>query len=351
MSWLSRSLVCAPLWLAACDFHFDDFYAATPDVSPDASMPSTSGDPAGATATSSRRDAAAVDTGDAAAPPEDGLPGSVEEDAGQLGDPCANADAGLCACDASACAALDAGSPVAPPGSTPATVPVTPTPEPIVGLRLRYDFTGQGPTLQDRAGSAHGSLLGGAQLDGSGALTLDGSDDYASIPGDVLASLESVTLVAWVMSTGPTCWQRVFDIGVTLGTPGELMNDVLLAGELFLTTDACPDTRMAVVARNLMARQEARSPMELARNRPVQLAAVIDGMRQTLTLYIDGVRANETGSTLPLRSLSGGTFWLGRSLWRQDPYARLRFDEFRLYDRALGAEQLAELARRGADVP
>jgi hypothetical protein len=91
--------------------------------------------------------------------------------------------------------------------------------------------------------------------------------------------------------------------------------------------------------------------VELVRNRAVQLVVVLDAARQTLTLYIDGARANETGTTFPLRLLTGATFWLGRSLWRDDPHAQLRFDEFRLYERALSAAEVAELARRGADVP
>ncbi|MEY4513874.1 MAG: hypothetical protein RLZZ450_5996 [Pseudomonadota bacterium] len=357
MSWLSRSTVCASLVLSACGFHFDDFHAAS--VALDAATPTATNDPGPATAAQPSASDASIDgsrAGNEATTRPDAGPGAVvSSDAGPANDVCVGAS-GSCVCAASACPVTDAAAPVVPPASTPAampTVPVTPptpTSVPTPGLRLRYDFAGQGPLLEDRVGSAHATLLGGAQLDGSGSLTLDGSDDYASVPSAALASLDSVTLVAWIVSTTPTCWQRVFDIGATRGTPGDLTSDVLLTGELFLTPDACPDQHVAVVARNAMSRQEAQSPASLPRNRVVQLAVVVDGTRQTITLYIDGARANETGSTMSLRALSDATFWLGRSLWRQDPRARLRFDQFRLYDRALGAEQIAEVARRGADV-
>lgn len=355
-------MVCASLALVACDFHFDDFYAAAPGVAADASLPTSSGEAPATGSLPSPRDAAAGDgpgsTNDGASLPEAGQTVPAPVDAGPPQDPCVGAGAASCPCTPAACVAVDAGSPAAPPGGPPPAMmpamapiaPVTPTLVPTPGLRLRYDFAGQGATLPDRAGSAHGTLLGGAQLDGSGSLTLDGRDDYVTVPPEVLATIDSATLVAWVVSTTPTCWQRVFDIGNTLGTPGELMNDTLIVGELFLTSDACPAGRVTAIARNLAGRQEAQSTAPLPRNRPVQLAVVVDGMRQTVTLYIDGVRANETGSTVPLRIFAGGTFWLGRSLWQQDPHAKLRFDEFRLYDRALDAEQVAELARRGADV-
>jgi hypothetical protein len=336
---------CCSLLLVACGcgFHFDDFYAATGSPTSDASLPSTSDDGPSGRGSPAAGDEAASAPARADAGRVEG-PAPSEVDGGAEGPPldaCAGAATASCGCDGGTCA-------------VPADAPLdasTPLVTPVPGIRLRYDFSGQGTTLEDRVGTAHATLLGGAQLNGSGSLTLDGHEDYVQLPSTVLSSLDSVTIVAWITSTTSSCWQRVFDVATTSDTPGRLTTDVRLAGELFLTADECPAKRVAAIARSATSRQEAQSPAELVRDRAVQLAVVVDAARGTLTLYIDGARANETGSTLALRVLVGGTFWLGRSMWQDDPYAKLRFDEFRIYERALGASDLAELAKRGADVP
>jgi hypothetical protein len=43
---------------------------------------------------------------------------------------------------------------------------------PVDSLLHRYSFDGTGTTVTDSVGTAHGSLVGGAKLDGSGVLTL-----------------------------------------------------------------------------------------------------------------------------------------------------------------------------------
>src|SRR5690606_30792622 len=50
------------------------------------------------------------------------------------------------------------------------------SPAPPEPLHL-YDFAGEGVTVVDRVGSADGEIVGGAELDGAGAVTLDGVDD------------------------------------------------------------------------------------------------------------------------------------------------------------------------------
>lgn len=361
-----RVLVSTALGMGGCDFHFDQFHATEATLAQDASTEGAAPDPTSEPGQNDRRDAA---------PPErDGGPGREDTSArapnGDAGaaapvadalptdDPCARASSTACACDASACVTpLDAGAQVPPtmplpPDSASAgqTMPVSPIALPLAGLLLRYDFAGEGTTVQDRIGTAHGTLIGGARLAGDGALTLDGRDDYVDVPALAVSNLDDISLVAWVMSPAASCWQRVFDLGNTLGVPGEITSAALLVGELFLTPDQCPEQRVAAIARSAAAHQTAQSTQSLARNRAVQLAVVYDNTSQLLTLYIDGVRANATGTAVPVRLLSGGVFWLGRSLWAQDPFARLRYDELRVYDRALSADQVAELARRGPDL-
>lgn len=57
-----------------------------------------------------------------------------------------------------------------------------------------------GTTAYDSSAGAHnGTVNSGATLNGSGILTLDGTDDYVSLPiGSIISSLNSCTIAAWV---------------------------------------------------------------------------------------------------------------------------------------------------------
>jgi hypothetical protein len=212
----------------------------------------------------------------------------------------------------------------------------------------RYDFEGDGTTLRDRVGGAHAHILGGAQLDASGQLSLDGNDDYVDLPNGTLASLESATLVAWLTWKGGVCWQRVFDFGHNDMGEDQQGNAVT---SLFVTLATCPDGRLAGMAELPSGQFVAAADAVVPPSSSVQVALSFDADRSLLTLYLDGVRVAETRAGFALAELDDENAWLGRSQWVQDYFAKVRYDEFRVYDRALSRSEVRALFDRGADRP
>ncbi len=84
-----------------------------------------------------------------------------------------------------------------------------------VSLIHRYRFDGASTVVIDEVGGQDGELLGGAVLDQSGRLTLDGEDDFVDLPNGLVSELEDATFVVWTIWDGGAGSKRVFDFGVS----------------------------------------------------------------------------------------------------------------------------------------
>ncbi len=159
------------------------------------------------------------------------------------------------------------------------------------------------------------------------ALSFDGTNDYVVIAdSDSLDLTTGMTLEAWVYPTALGLRARP----VVFKAPGDPVYD-LHAG-----LGGRPSARVLVGAR-----EEAAGTGAIPLNTWTHLAATYDG--GTLTLWVNGSPVGSrsvTGSILA----STGALRLGGSQARD--WFRGRIDEVRIYDRALGAE---EIARRHAD--
>jgi hypothetical protein len=215
-------------------------------------------------------------------------------------------------------------------------------------LILRYDFAGTGTELRPRVGVESAFARGGAQLDGSGVLELDGVDDFVDLPNRSLSSLQSATIVIWVTWSGGVCWQRAFDFGFNDAAEGAQGAN---ATSLFVTYSSCPGGTLLAMYEQQGAQFGAEARVSLAAERPLQLALAFDGEADRMRLYLDGERVAEANVPRPLAQLKDVNAWLGRSQWTQDRFARARYDEFRLYDRALNDGELEALYERGPDLP
>jgi hypothetical protein len=222
------------------------------------------------------------------------------------------------------------------------------TPEPA--LVLRYDFGGEGTVVRDRAGDADATLMGGATLDGMGGVNLDGSDDYVDLPNGVLSRLHSVTLAAWLTWRGGPCWQRVFDFGSNDAGEGQMGNGLT---SLFLTPASC-NARVLYASAEFHggSRYVIVHDAALPQGVPAFVALTFDADRSLMTLYLDGAPVGQRAADFRLADIDDVNNWLGRSQWVQD-YAplRARYDEFRIYDGALDAAEIAAIHERGPDDP
>jgi hypothetical protein len=230
----------------------------------------------------------------------------------------------------------------------------------VSGLSNRYDFSGTGTALCDLAEDRHGSIRGGAALDGSGALALDGVDDYVALPGGMVSRFPSVTLVTWFTWQDNRSWTRVFDFGQTEaqdGLPGTasymFFFTPIPSNEPGTTTGFSLDHDIKIV------RVVGTNPFPADVEQ--QIAVVVDGAASppTLASYVGAVLEGQVplvdpvdkSTPLTLSKLYDGNCWLGQSQQSWDAHMTGVYNEFRIYDRALTQAEIQALLEAGPDQP
>lgn len=219
---------------------------------------------------------------------------------------------------------------------------------PAVKLILRYDFSGTGTELVDRVSAKPARALGGAKLDGTGLLALDGVDDYVDLPQGTLTSLDSVTVVTWLVLHEGVCRQPVFGFGEREREPSPDADEDEEHAALSVSLSSCPSTGDA--GAEPPPSSLSSGTFSIRHDRIFQLALSYDARRRQKTLYVNGALVSEGPIHYALSDL-GGPAWLGRVRWKKDYFARGRYDEFRVYDGALTASEIATTYLRGADRP
>jgi hypothetical protein len=278
---------------------------------------------------------------------EDAARADMDEDASQESDPDASLEPDSAQTDdaTASSGALDAGDAggQVTDGATPADAASVPD----SSLFLRYDFSGSGTVVSDRIGSNHGEALGGAQLDGSGALFLDGTNDFVNMPNGLLSRWSSVTVMAWLTWSGGPCWQRIFDFGSS--SNGE-DNAGDATSAFSLSPGSCPNA-VATGLFELNSDLRAVNGNAISVGVPTQVALSLDSGRGTLTLFMNGAVVGESAVPWQLSQLQDVNNWLGRSQWVQDKFLHAQLDELRIYSTALTSSEVAALRTRGPDAP
>jgi len=205
-----------------------------------------------------------------------------------------------------------------------------------LGLVALYAFNEtSGTTTADTSGNGHTATLVGGATFASGlqnnAVTMDGSNQYVSLPNGIVSGLTSFSISAWVKLSAATQWSRIFDFGTGTST------------YMFLTPNAGNMKLRFSITTGGSGQEEQISapalPTSSWQHVVVTLAA------NTGTVYVNGVQAGQnTNMTLNVASL-GNTRqnWLGRSEYSVDPYLNGQCDNFRIYNRALSAADVQTL--------
>jgi len=188
--------------------------------------------------------------------------------------------------------------------------------------------------------SGHGrdaALVGGPTLSGPDGVRLDGSDDYVELPDDILKGLTSITVSTDVI-VRPEQSGSYFIWG--LGNTTDWYGD----GYLFATGDPA---RAGIATGNWSTEQETRGSANLDRGVWKTLTYTLDAGSTTARLYLDGARiAENTHTTTTPGAIGNGTTtanYLGRSNYTPDKRLAGSLRDFRVYDRALTADQVAAL--------
>ena len=222
-----------------------------------------------------------------------------------------------------------------------------------VGYWMLNDGSGNAAT--DSSGNDyHGFVSGGSWVTGliDGALELDGSSDYVSLPiGSLIESLTDCTISTWVNWQSSNDWERVWDFGSS-----ESVN-------MFLTTcngtNQCP--RFAITLSGYTNEDQTTASSTLSSGWH-HMAVTIDeavgggggygghwGSSTTIThrLYVDGslVATNSSARYCPEDLGTTSNNYLGRSQYSTDPYYDGQLDDVRIYNETLSISQISDLAQ------
>ncbi len=203
----------------------------------------------------------------------------------------------------------------------------------------QYGFSETGgTTVADSVGGPvwNGTLPNGGTFS-NGQLTLaSASSQYASLPAGIVGTLSNFTIVAWVRLNSTADWARIFDFGS--GT----------TANMFLTPQCggSGTVRFAITTGGGGAEQQINSSSTLSTGVRQEVAVTLSG--STGVMYLDGSPVGTNGSMTLNPSSLGSTVnnYLGKSQY-SDPYLNGSLDEFRIYNRALTAAEVAQLYLAG----
>ncbi|HEY6794314.1 MAG TPA: immunoglobulin-like domain-containing protein, partial [Kineosporiaceae bacterium] len=239
-------------------------------------------------------------------------------------------------------------------GSRSVTVPVEVTTDIPTHLVLHYTFDDTGGTLvPDASGRGNdGAYVNSPTFSPGvhgGAVTLAGGASgaaapYVTIPNGVLRGVSDITVAAWVKWSGGTANQWLFGLGPDSNRYLFLSPQTAAAGALYA----------AATTGSWSAENKLTGPV-LPTGSWQHVAVAIDSTAHTGTLYLNGsVVATATNVTVKPSAVDdpgknyGG--YVGRSLYGADPFFAGSVDDFRIYDQALSAADVAALAGRTASI-
>ncbi|HEU6448987.1 MAG TPA: LamG-like jellyroll fold domain-containing protein [Verrucomicrobiae bacterium] len=210
-------------------------------------------------------------------------------------------------------------------------------------LTTYYKFDeSSGTTAADSSGLSPSATLenGASFIAGKfgNALNLNGSSQYVALPNGLISGLHDFTIVTWVYLNSINTWARIFDFGADIDR------------YMFLTPfSGSGTTRFAISKFNGGGEQQINGPA-LSPSAWHQVAVTLKGTEGSGVgiLYVDGVAVgtNSVMSYYPdmIGSLVNATNnFIGRSQFSGDPYLNGKIDDFRIYNGALSAAQIASL--------
>lgn len=205
---------------------------------------------------------------------------------------------------------------------------------PALHAYLKFDEA-SGPSATDATGHGwNGTLVNSpARVAGysNNAVNLNsGSSQYVTLPSGVIANLDAVSITAWVRQTTISTWSRIFDFGT-----GQTVN-------MFLTPRNGVNNviRFAITSGGGTGEQIIDGTAELPTGGWKHVAVTISGSGGVL--YVDGVPVGTNSAMTLTPSFLGTTTqnYLGKSQYN-DPYFNGQVDEFRIYNGALSAGDVA----------
>lgn len=217
-------------------------------------------------------------------------------------------------------------------------------PTPVVadenGLVAHYELDETtGAVAADSTGHGYDGAVSGDATFADGSLNLGGTNGHVKLPDDMMAGLDAITVSTKVwMDPSQATPYFIWGLGNTDGSgTGN--------GYLFTTGN---NYRSSIASANWTTEQTVTSGSALPRGAWKTLTYTLQG--GTATLYLDGVQVGRrTGVTITPGDIGDGRTtanYIGRSNYTADRYLKGKVRDFRIYNRALSADEVREL---GAD--
>lgn len=200
-------------------------------------------------------------------------------------------------------------------------------------------------------GSAPTALFSTTRQVGSHALALTPSTAspssygaYVVMPAFDTLAPNAVTIAVWVnlaANTSAQNWERIWDFGDSSTAPRWLNLTARSASSPY-----GPVFAMSASGHTTAEQERLVAPSLLTANVWHHIAIVLPaGTPFTGVMYIDGVAvATNEAMTVHLSDIGATTNnWFGRSQFTSDPYFNGSLDDFRVYKRALSAQEIAAL--------
>jgi Concanavalin A-like lectin/glucanases superfamily len=176
---------------------------------------------------------------------------------------------------------------------------------------------------------------------------------YAELPAGFLPGITDMTVASWVKLAANPRWQRVFDFGSSFSNNMFLTTNNQVAGVSvgpvhFAISLALPVADAGGVGNTINVDSASTAAGTLPDGVWKHVAVVLSA--GSGTTYVDGTAVGTNGAM----SLHPGDLqettnnWIGKSQFagapQYDPYFNGQIDDFRVYDRALSAVEIAALA-------
>jgi len=216
------------------------------------------------------------------------------------------------------------------------------------GLIGEYLFTQTAGNAVANIATGAGAVAGATVVNGTDAqwtgdsLVFSGGAknsqaNWVELPDGILAGKTSATITteAKIDPSMKTANHFLWNIG----------NDTNAA---YWFATARDTTRTAITTTSGGGEVNARSTSALDANRWYSLTSVIDGAAGTITYYVDGTRVGQADTSLTPASITDQSLnTIGRSPW-PDPFYKGEVAAFRVYDRALTAEEVDDVSDEDA---
>ena len=174
-----------------------------------------------------------------------------------------------------------------------------------------------------------------------GPYTLNGTSDYVDLPDNITNDLNDFSIACWVNLNSIPDWVRIFDFG----------GDTTIFMMLTPASGNTGNPYFCITLAGNDGEQGLNGTSALPTGSWQHIAITKSG--NTGILYINGQEVDRnTNMTLNPSDMGNTTNnYIGRSQWEQDPYLNGEVGDFFVYNRAISAAEVADLANSSGITP